>query len=464
MAGADGSFVRVVKQASLCPEFRESYANTQLSAGTNHPFMANRFQTPRGTQDVLPDMQPYWDAIHAAIREVTRLHGFRRIDTPVFEYAGVFEKGTGDTTDIVEREMYVFEDRDHERMALTPEATPAIARAYLEHGMGSWPQPVRLYTTHQMFRYDRPQKGRYRQHTQFDCEVLGSADPLVDAEVIQLLWRTYERLGIRNLAVRLGSIDDPEPRKAYVDRLRAYCAPFASQLSEDSRRRLERNPLRFLDSKDERDQPFKEGAPKLIDQLNAPAAEHHEAVMGALTAAGIPFTVDPLLVRGLDYYNRTVFEIVPTEDERAQSTIGGGGRYDGLVEILGGPPTPGIGFGTGFERIIIEMQKYAVSFPEEPVATAFVIHRAPGSEKTAFKLAGDLRAAGVATLLGETGRSMKAQFRSADNSGARLAVILGEQEMERGTAVLKDLRSEGEQQEFPLNDVAAEIGRRTAKP
>jgi histidyl-tRNA synthetase len=426
--------------------------------------MAARFQTPRGMQDVLPAMQPYWEAIHTAVREVTRLHGFRRIDTPVFEQAGVFEKGTGDTTDIVEKEMYTFEDRDRERMALTPEATPAICRAYLEHGMSSWPQPVRLYTTHQMFRYDRPQKGRYRQHTQFDCEVLGSTDPLIDAEVIQVLWETYARLGIRNLEVRLNSIDDLEPRRDYVERLKAYYAPHVEKLSEDSQRRLTRNPLRLLDSKEERDRPFKGAAPKLVDQLSPVAEEHHQALMNALRAAAIPFVIDPLLVRGLDYYNRTVFEIVPTDDERAQSTIGGGGRYDGLMEILGGPATPGIGFGSGFERMIIEMQKYEFPVAEAPLADVFVVHRAVGSAQAAFKLAGDLRAAGLATLIGETGRSFKAQFRSADGSGARFAVIIGDSEMERGTATVKELRGGGEQNEVPLDAVVEGVKRRAAIP
>ena len=187
--------------------------------------MSSRFQAPRGTQDILPDMQPYWAAVLRAAEDVTRLFGFRRIDTPVFENAALFEKGSGDTTDIVEKEMYQFEDRGGDRLALTPEGTPGIARAYLEHGMASWPQPVRLWTTHPMFRYDRPQKGRYRQHTQVDCEVIGSADPLVDAEVIELLWRIYQAVGIKSVAVRLGSIDDLEPRKAYVQRLKEYYRP-----------------------------------------------------------------------------------------------------------------------------------------------------------------------------------------------------------------------------------------------
>ncbi len=423
--------------------------------------MAGRFQAPRGTQDILPADQPYWAAINDAILEVTRLHGFRRIDTPVFEHAGLFEKGSGDTTDVVEKEMYVFKDRGGDDLALTPEATPAIARAYLEHGMASWPQPVRIYTTHPMFRYDRPQKGRYRQHTQFDCEVLGSGDALIDAEVISLLWRLYERLGIRNLQVRINSIDDPEPRRGYIERLTEYYAPHVDSLSEDSKRRLSRNPLRLLDSKDGRDQPFKEAAPKLSDQLSEPAAAHHRVVMDALSVAGIPFVNDPLLVRGLDYYNRTVFEIVPTDDERAQGTIGGGGRYDGLMELLGGPATPGIGFGSGFERIILEMQKHEVTFPEAALATAFIVHRAPDSHRAAFKLAGDLRSAGVSTIVGETGRSLKSQFRSADASGARFAVILGEHELDRGAAVLKDLRGGGAQVEVPLDGLVRAVATAT---
>lgn len=423
-------------------------------------FMTTRYQAPRGTQDVLPDMQPYWAAVLEGIREVTRLHGFRRIDTPAFEYAGVFEKGSGDTTDIIEKEMYVFEDRGGEKLALTPEATPAVCRAYLEHGMASWPQPVRLYTTHAMFRYDRPQKGRYRQHHQFDCEVLGSSDPLIDAEVIAVLWRLYERLGIRNVTVRLGSLDDREPRRAYIERLKDYYRPHLGKLSEDSQRRFARNPLRLLDSKDERDLPFKEGAPKLVEQLSAAARAHHEAVTGALAAAGIAYAIDPLLVRGLDYYNRTVFEIVPNDDERAQGTLGGGGRYDGLMELLGGPPTPGMGFGSGIERLILEMQKNGVVFDNGSAAAVYIVHRAEGAGARVFALASELRDLGIATLIGESGKSMKAQMRGANHSGARVALIIGEDELAAGQAVLKDLAGEGEQEIIALERVAAVVRER----
>lgn len=419
--------------------------------------MANRFQAPRGTQDVLPDMQPYWQAVHEAILEVTRLFAYRRIDTPAFEAAGLFEKGSGDTTDVVEKEMYVFEDRGGERLALTPEGTPAIARAYLEHGMASWPQPVRLYTTHAMFRYDRPQKGRYRQHTQFDCEVIGSPGALVDAEVIELLWRLYERLGLRGLEVRLGSIDDPEPRRAYAGRLKEYFRPYLERMSEDARRRWGRNPLRLLDSKDERDQAYKEGAPKLLDQLSPAAGAHQAVVQDALGAAGIPFRMDPLLVRGLDYYNRTVFEIVPADDERAQGTVGGGGRYDGLVELLGGPHTPAVGFGSGVERIILEMQRNEapVALPELP--PVYVVHRAEGAHRVVVPLAGELRAAGIAVTVGEGERSFKAQLRAANAAGARVAVILGEEELANGVAMVKDLGHGGEQEVVPLGDVVKAV-------
>ena len=419
--------------------------------------MSPRYQAPRGTQDVLPDAQPYWSAINTAILEVTRLFGYRRIDTPQIEDASLFEKGSGDTTDIVEKEMYVFEDRGGDRLALTPEGTPGIARAYLEHGMASWPQPVRLYTTHQMFRYDRPQKGRYRQHTQFDCEVIGSPDPLVDAEVIQLLYRLYELLGIRSVEVRLGSIDDREPRKLYVERLKEYYRPHLEKMSEDSQRRFDRNPLRLLDSKDERDLPFKEAAPKLVDQLSPEAQDHMDVVVGALSAVHIPWVIDPFLVRGLDYYNRTVFEVVPTDDERAQGTVGAGGRYDGLIETLGGPPTPAVGFGSGIERIILEMQRNEAAVAPPHAPDVFLIHRAEGAGATVSQVAGSLRSQGISVVVAETGRSMKSQFRSADASGARLAVILGEDEVARGVAVVKDLREGGEQQEVALPDLSAAV-------
>ena len=419
--------------------------------------MSARFQTPRGTEDVLPEEQPRWRLIEAAAAETARLFGYERIDTPAFESAGLFEKGTGDTTDIVEKEMYAFEDRGGEALSLAPEATPAICRAWLEHGMASRPQPVRLYATARMFRYSRPQLGRLRQFTQFDCEAIGSAGALADAELIELNWRLYERLGLRDLEVRLGSIDDAGPRRAYLERLRAHYRPLRERLSPDSQRRLERNPLRLLDSNDERDRELREGAPAIVDQLSEDAAAHFAAVREALDAAGVPHTVDPLLVRGLDYYNRTVWEIVPTGDGRAQSSIGAGGRYDGLIETLGGPPTPAVGFATGIERIVIEMKRQEVEVPAPPAPDVFVAHAGEGTARAAVRAASQLRARGLAAVTGEAGRSLRAQLRRANASGARVAVIIGAEELARGTAAIKDLRGDGGQEEAPLDGLAARI-------
>jgi histidyl-tRNA synthetase len=257
--------------------------------------------------------------------------------------------------------------------------------------------------------------------------------------------------------VRLNSIDDLGPRRAYIEQLKEYYRPLLDRLSEDSQRRFQHNPLRLLDSKDDRDQPLKEGAPKLVNQLSPEAAAHHETVQAGLAAAKIPFVIDPLLVRGLDYYNRTVFEIVPVEDERAQGTIGAGGRYDGLMEILGGPHVPCVGFGSGLERIILEMEKNGVAFPQGPTADVFIVHRAEGSLRLVAPIARELRSAGVAVVVGESGKSLKSQLRSADAAGARFAVIIGESEASRSAGVLKDLRGEAEQVERPLASLAAEL-------
>ena len=420
--------------------------------------MSGRFQTPRGTEDILPEEQPYWRAIHDAAAEITRLFGYSRIDTPAFEAASLFEKGTGDTTDIVEKEMYSFEDRGGEALSLVPEATPAICRAYLEHGLASRPQPVRLFTNARMFRYSRPQLGRLRQFNQFDCEVIGSDTALVDAELIELHWRFYQRLGMQDLEIRLGSIDDPEPRRAYLDRLRAYYLPLRDQLSEDSQRRLDRNPLRLLDSNNPGDQELRKGAPTMIDELSPEADKHFAAVKDALMAAGVPFVVDPLLVRGLDYYNRTVWEVLPKGDGRQQSSLGAGGRYDGLIETIGGRPTPASGFATGLERVIIEMKRQELPLAEPDEPDAFVVHAGEEAVRAAVSTGADLRAAGFATLLGESGRSFKAQMRRANGSGARFAVIIGEDEAARGVAALKDLREKGDQETIPLDEIAARLG------
>lgn len=410
--------------------------------------MSARFQTPRGTEDVLPEEQPRWRLIEAAAAETARLFGYERIDTPSFEAADLFEKGTGDTTDIVEKEMYAFEDRGGEALSLTPEATPAICRAWLEHGMASRPQPVRLCAIARMFRYSRPQLGRLRQFTQFDCEAIGSAGALADAELIELNWRLYERLGLRDLEVRLGSIDDVGPRRAYLERLRAHYRPLRERLSPDSQRRLERNPLRLLDSNDERDRELREGAPAIVDQLSEDAAAHFAAVREALDAAGVPYSVDPLLVRGLDYYNRTVFEYIPPRYEAAQNAVGGGGRYDGLCRLLGGPDLPGVGLALGLDRILT----VAGDVPPARALDAFLVVADPQRRSMAHAFARRLRLAGIRCDLAAGRRSVRAQFRAADRRDAAVAVVIGA-EWDDGLVTVKELSS-GDERAMPAGEVA----------
>src|SRR3990172_4777162 len=311
--------------------------------------MTKQYKAPRGTLDILPQDQPYWDRVWQASARVCSLFGYQRIETPVFEDATLFTRGVGEVTDIVQKEMYVFQDRGGQEMALRPEGTAPVCRAYLEHGMHNQPQPVRLWYWTPIFRYDRPQAGRYRQHHQFGVEAIGEADASLDAEVIELLWRVCEELGLAGLTLQLNSIGDPNCRPRYLEVLRDYYRDKLDRVCGDCRARFERNPLRLLDCKQPQCQPVIAGAPAITDYLCDDCAAHFAALRTYLEAAGISHELNPRLVRGLDYYTRTVFEIQPPE-EGSQNSIGGGGRYDGLIEQLGGRPTPGGGFGSGRKR------------------------------------------------------------------------------------------------------------------
>ena len=423
----------------------------------------NRYQAPRGTQDILPGEQPYWEAVRRAAAGVCARFGYGRIETPVFEDAGLFTRGVGDVTDIVQKEMYVFEDRGGQELSLRPEGTAPICRAYLEHGMHNQPQPVRLFYIAPNFRYDRPQAGRYRQHHQFGAEAIGEAGASVDAEIIEMLWRTYEELGLTGLTLNLNSIGDQECRPAYLEVLRAYYAdkldpslPQGERVCDDCRARYDRNPLRLLDCKQERCQPIIAGAPAMADHLCEACAAHFADLRSYLDAAGIPATLNPRLVRGLDYYTRTVFEVEPAE-ERSQSSIGGGGRYDGLIELLGGPPTPGTGFGTGIERIIINMKRQEAPVAEAEGVRVYVAMQTAEARVAAFRLASELRRAGVAATAGATGRSLKSQMRQAGALGAEYAAIIGERELREGSVTLKRL-ADGEQEVVAVGDVAGRVG------
>lgn len=413
------------------------------------------YKAPRGTQDVLPEEQPWWDYVRNAARSVAESFGYQAIETPVFEDASLFTRGVGDSTDIVQKEMYVFQDRGEQMLALRPEGTAPVCRAYLEHGMHNRPQPVRLWYIMPNFRYDRPQAGRYREHHQFGVEAIGDGDASIDAEVIELLWRTYEQLGLSGLTLHLNSIGDRNCRPQYLEVLRRYYRDRLEAGCEDCKGRFQRNPLRLLDCKDARCQPAIAGAPPFTDYLCEACGEHFARLRAFLEAVGIGYHLNPRLVRGLDYYTRTVFEVQPPE-EGGQSSIGGGGRYDGLIEELGGRPTPGIGFGTGIERIIINLKRQEVPLPAPKPLDCYVAYQTAAARTAAYRLASDLRRTGRSAVAASGERSLKAQLRHADALGARYAAIIGERELAEGTVTLKDLQ-DGQQRTVGTSDIGAAL-------
>ncbi|MXX31461.1 MAG: histidine--tRNA ligase [Chloroflexi bacterium] len=419
-----------------------------------------RFQTPRGTRDLLP--QDY--AVHAQIltnaREQARLAGYGFIEPPTFENAELFARGVGEGTDIVEKEMYIFEDRGGERLALRPEGTASVCRAYLEHGMANLSQPVKLAYHLPIFRYERPQAGRFRQHTQFGVEAIGVRDPALDAEVIDLGWRLAKSLGLRDLKILLNSIGDTEDRGSYVPKLKAHFEPHLDRIAPDDRARWERAPMRLLDSKDERTRPYQQGAPIITDHLRPESAAYYDAVKSHLEALDIPYEERPTLVRGLDYYTHTVFEIVPTDAEGSQVTVLAGGRYDGLIEQIGGPPTPGIGFGMGIERIAQQLREHGLISDDQSAVDVLIAALGEGAEFAASRIAGELRRRGVAATLAFGGRSLKAQLRQANRIGARFAVIAGARDLADRRITIRNLES-SEQWSVGLDEVGGALAELT---
>ncbi|HEY7354922.1 MAG TPA: histidine--tRNA ligase [Ktedonobacterales bacterium] len=398
------------------------------------------YKAVAGTQDTLPDEQPYWRLVEQTVEEVARLYGYQKIVTPTFEATAVFQRGVGEGTDIVEKEMYSFEDRGGESLTLRPEGTAGVVRAYLEHGLFMKPQPVKLYYIEPMFRYERQQRGRYREFNQFGYEALGETDPAVDAEIIGLLMQVYARLGLRDLELHLNSIGDRVCRPRYVQALVDYYRPLYDDLCQDCKVRFNKNPLRLLDCKEPQDQPKIAGAPKITEYLDEACAAHFAVVRRLLDAEGVAYVIDPLLVRGLDYYSRTAFEVMPLAGAaRRQSVVGAGGRYDGLAELLGGRPTPGIGFAAGMERIIELMQEQKIQPPAEPAPLVYVAYVGVEAKAEAARLTAELRRAGVGTSLALGDRTLKAQMKQANASGARFALLIGEGELERGEVTVRDL-------------------------
>ena len=402
------------------------------------------FQAPRGTTDRLPAEQKYWRYIESKAMNVARRFGYGRIDSPMFEDAGLFVRGVGEGTDIVEKEMYAFEDRGGDLLTLRAEGTAPVCRAYLQHGMQNRTQPVRMYYICPVFRYERPQAGRFRQHHQFGVEAIGDPDPSVDAEVIELAWSMMHDIGLSDITLLTNSIGDGECRPEYIAALKSYYAKLSGHLCQDCKSRLERNPLRLLDCKVETCRALGEEAPKSVDCLCPDCASHWARVQSYLRAMGIDNRVDHRLVRGLDYYTRTVFEIQPAV-EGAQSTICGGGRYDGLIEQLGGRPTPGIGFGSGIERLILNLIRDEVDVPEEPSPQYLIATIGEAARVEGVRLSSRMRSRGVGAILANGGRALRGQMRQASALGMSAVLILGEDEVRDGTVAVRNMQTSSQQ-------------------
>jgi len=409
------------------------------------------YRAPRGTYDILPQEQAYWRHIEHKIYRICQLYGYQRIDLPTFEDTGLFRRSIGEGTDIVEKEMYTFDDGGGNSLTLRPEGTASVCRAYLEHGMHNLPQPVKLYYLASIFRYERPQSGRYRQHYQFGYEAIGDDDPAVDAAVIDMAWQFYQSLDLKQLTLNLNSIGCRRCRPGYLAALKAYYGNYSTGLCPDCRARLQRNPLRLLDCKQPSCQQVADAAPRTIDHLCPPCDAHFHQLEKYLNLLALTFTRNHRLVRGLDYYTRTVFEIQP-EVEGAQSTIGGGGRYDDLIEELGGKPMPAIGFATGIERIIINLKRQHNPVPPLPRPRAYIAYVGEEARDQVIKLAGELRRQGISVIETSGNRSLKAQLRQANTAGVAYSLILGEQEITDGTVILRDMAS-SQQQTVPLSQL-----------
>ncbi len=419
------------------------------------------FRAARGTRDLLPTETPLWTRLERLADDLAARYGYRRIETPMFEQTAVFERGVGEVTDIVEKELFRLAPRteESEAWALRPEPTAGIVRAYVQHGMQTWPQPVKLSMTGPMFRYDRPQAGRYRQFWQFDVEAIGDPGPAVDAEIIELGARFYADAGLTGVEVLLNSIGDPDCRPAYVAELTEYYRGHVDALPAVERDRLERNVLRLLDSKDPAMAALNAKAPRITDRLCDACAEHFASVRAHLDALGVPYRLEPGLVRGLDYYTRTAFEFYIKGREGQQQALGGGGRYDGLVELLGGKPTPGIGFGIGLDRLVLALEEQAgpTARPGDDAPAAVVVGADPDDTINRLRIATELRAAGLVARAELGRRKLGKQLESAARDGAHFAVIVGD-ELDAGEVQLRDLPA-GSQKVVPLADLSREITR-----
>ncbi len=417
-------------------------------------------QAPKGTQDVLPAESARWQAVESNMREACRLAGYREVRTPVFEHTELFLRSVGDTTDVVQKEMYTFLDKGGRSVTLKPEGTAGVARAFLEAHLEAGALPMKMYyISCPVFRYEKPQSGRLREHHQLGIEVFGAKDASCDAEGIRLALDVLAASGIRGLRVSINSIGCPNCRAAYLEQLKNFLRPRLPRLCDTCRDRFERNPLRILDCKVPSCQAELTDAPDMLGALDEDCAAHFESLKASLNALDVDYSVDPRIVRGLDYYTRTVFEII-TDAENGPLTVCGGGRYDGLLKQLGGPELPGFGFGMGVERVLMVQDMMGVRPPEAPVADVFLA-ALPGARLEALKLLRDLRGAGVACDMDHAARSLKAQFKYADRLGAPYVTVVGGDELARGALRLRDMRRSAEE-EIPVSEFIPAIRKKLA--
>ena len=410
---------------------------------------------PRGTKDILPENVAGWNYVEQKIRDICARFGYEEIRTPMFEHTELFHRGIGEGTDVVDKEMYTFTDRGGRSITLRPENTASAVRAYLQNKLYGDSALTKLFYIGSMFRYDRPQAGRMREFHQFGVEALGEANPAVDAEIILLAMEFLKSLGLKDLKLSLNSVGCPSCRPAYRKALQDYFQPHLEELCGDCKDRFERSPLRILDCKADADKEFMAGAPKITDCLCDECRGHFEQVQSLLTEAGVEFELDPRLVRGLDYYTKTAFEI-KYAPLGAQSAVAGGGRYDGLIEEMGGNPTPAVGFATGLERVLLALEKQGLLPETKKQTDAFVVALGEAAQKPAFRLLQELRGAGLKALMDYAGRSMKAQMKQAGKAGARFALILGEDEIKENAVMLKDMEK-SQQQKVSLDEVIDQI-------
>ncbi len=415
-------------------------------------------KVPRGTQDILPSETAKWQVVEELIRETCRVYHYKEIRTPIFEHTELFTRSVGDTTDIVQKEMYTFQDRGNRSLTLRPEGTASAVRAYVEHKMFGYPdQPVKLYYMGPMFRYERQQAGRYRQFVQLGIEAIGSADPAIDAEVISLAMALYQKAGLKKLKLVINSLGDTESRVAHKEALVNHFEPHIEAFCSDCQNRLQKNPLRILDCKVDRNNPLMETAPSLTDYLNEESAAYFEQVKEYLNILNIPYEVDANLVRGLDYYNHTAFEIMSVaEGFGAITTLAGGGRYNGLVEELGGPASPGIGFAMSIERLLLAIEAENKTWEDLATLDVYVIAMGEAAKKKAVELTYSLRQNNITAEMDYLDRKMKSQMKSADRLKAKFVLLVGDDELEKQSAMLKDL-STGEQQLVPFNSLLEQL-------